>query len=769
MVAARSANQVADVAVASELGSLLYSYCSITGPRWRLEAVLRIHALVRRLGITVPRLDRELDALLARAVCPAGLRVPLTDLARRSESDGCGDAAAALFARSWIGSATHGVVTALRLGDRSAARAVRDRVLAASRVHAPMLDELLEWGYLRHSRVSVPFVASLTRVGSEALYRASAPLVAKLVDVVCATAQYERAPTIREIAARLSGRERAQARVQLCRLTLAARGPVAARREARAIRERSHRAAALRIVEGAPAPVSVPRHVEMLDGIEEGGYAIPSILPELRVHGAPSDEILTLAVARQVERLERRLTPATLPRVIHPGASPLERALHDEGVALSPDARRRRRVLIDAARATVRQALREPASVAVDVLDARLRTLVHLGGELATSSIANAIMQSPIGAHTARVVEAWCELDATRAGAYVIEHADELQETRRLLGGVELRGGLPLGFADAYRQAYDHAKEHSYVRRFIDAWRQHRGMEPDARALRWLAHQDVTLEPEELICRLDDAVTGSHLEHLRAVIADIDRELLVRPPRLWARLRSWASWTWHAHLTHARDVVAINPAIVERCAKRFRLESERLAVGDLGMACQTFDVEGATYRVRLLDKRRDLLTYLRFADVPVPSCYRSTARTWSWSDRDTIDAWGDPLTFCFHIEHGRGAVFGPIGFLFGSFAEVGERRAVVLNSLHVRPNTRALRFAILESIEQHFCRALGVQILGIANTHNGRGELPPAYEGRSVQLHRFRALRCPDVGDDICTAVNRWTSSSPMYWRSLDR
>lgn len=734
MVAARSASQVADVDVASELGPLLYLYCSLTNPRWRLEAVLRVHALTRRLAIVVPRLDRERAALLAKATCPEALRGPLSDLAIRSDGVSCSSIASALYARDWLGAARLGITAALELGDIAAARAVRTRVQAASRIQPRVLDTLIEWGYARRGVRPQPFVASLARRGVEEQFRPSASLVIALVDEICASAQRERAAAARALVARVPRGERGVARAHLCRLTLAFVGAEAADREARAIREKSHRHTALRLL----AP-SVTRRSE--EGLCFLGDAIA--------------------------RIVQRLTPLSLPRVLTPGASELERALYDEGVALSDAASRRRRVIVDAARATVRRALRQPERVARDILDARLRTLVHLGGQLASDAVANAITQSPISAYTERVLETLLDLDATRGTAYVLAHATELAHVVHLLYVAERCGGVPEGFAYAYSRAFERTKDHGVLRRFMDAWRAHRHMEPDARAMHWLAQQDPS-DPVALICSLDDEIAGTHVDHLRTVIGDLDRELLARPPRVWSQMKPWSDWKWRNHLEAARDHVVVNPAIVERCAKWLRLRPERLAIGDLGLPCTTLGIDGVTYRVRLLDKRHDLLTYLRFADVPVPSCYRSSARTWTWSGRDTIDAWGDPLTLCFHVERGSGNVFEACGFLFGSFAEVDGRRSVVFNSLHVRPNTAALRFAILENVERQL-RALGIGLLGIANVHNGRGELPRDYEERVVELVRFRALRCPDIGDDICCEVNERTSASSMYWRNLDR
>ena len=126
------------------------------------------------------------------------------------------------------------------------------------------------------------------------------------------------------------------------------------------------------------------------------------------------------------------------------------------------------------------------------------------------------------------------------------------------------------------------------------------------------------------------------------------------------------------------------------------------ASGDLvalgARALSTFTIAGEEYRLRLLDKRRDLLTYLRFADVSVDTCYRSDANDHAGKRKRTIEIWKDPLWFCLRIERSARGGFRPIGFTFGDFVDLDGRIGIVLSGLYMRPNVPAARLAIVRAI-----------------------------------------------------------------------
>ena len=171
-------------------------------------------------------------------------------------------------------------------------------------------------------------------------------------------------------------------------------------------------------------------------------------------------------------------------------------------------------------------------------------------------------------------------------------------------------------------------------------------------------------------------------------------------------------------------------------------------------------IDAGPFRVRLLDKRADILTYLRFADVPMRTCFHSRR-----SRTDTIWVWKDPLSFCFHVEQRDGA---PIGFVFGSSALADGAPAFVLNGLYLRTRDAGPRAAVLRAIE-HALAPTGVRRIGIACEHGGAGPLPADYAPRRVVLERLRALRVGGapvryIYDDIDTLTNAPEPIDHLYW-----
>ena len=83
MVAAQSADRAPDVSIASELGSLLHVHRSIRHPYWRLQALVRLAPLYDQFGLARDRLDREMRELAARV--GTGTRVVATPRQTPSE------------------------------------------------------------------------------------------------------------------------------------------------------------------------------------------------------------------------------------------------------------------------------------------------------------------------------------------------------------------------------------------------------------------------------------------------------------------------------------------------------------------------------------------------------------------------------------------------------------------------------------------------------------------------------------------------------------
>jgi hypothetical protein len=216
----------------------------------------------------------------------------------------------------------------------------------------------------------------------------------------------------------------------------------------------------------------------------------------------------------------------------------------------------------------------------------------------------------------------------------------------------------------------------------------------------------------------------------------------------------------------------VDATVVARCARLMGRSKELrwLMAGDLvslGVEREREVSAGGRLRVRLLQKRADLLAYLRFADVPAWSCYRSDSSFYSGTRDDTIAVWKDPLSYCFRIERIDGR---PWGFVFGGFAELeGGALAAVLNGLYLHSQQIDARAGVLRAIEGMMC-PLGVERIGIASRYGGEGPLPAEYRRNPVTGTRLRALsiageRVKSAYDDLSFRVNEPVMLD-LWWRS---
>jgi hypothetical protein len=272
------------------------------------------------------------------------------------------------------------------------------------------------------------------------------------------------------------------------------------------------------------------------------------------------------------------------------------------------------------------------------------------------------------------------------------------------------------------------------------------------------------------IATATDALDGEdHVAIAKRVVADpdtLENLAMATPSRIDPKMRPWRGSTARALLRHAlsNQVGTVVPSLVERIARRLQPATLQ--------PLEQLEVSGVRYRVRLLDKRRDLLTYLRFADVPARSCYRSDQAFYRSTTRTFVAAaWKDPLTLCFHIERERARAFQPCGFLFGSFADADGVLALIFNSLHVRPASAAVREQVLRAVER-IVAPFGIARIGIANQFGGRGPLPVDYVSREVALVRHRALAIggrlvTEIYDDIEHPANQPVRIDHLYWRTL--
>jgi hypothetical protein len=523
--------------------------------------------------------------------------------------------------------------------------------------------------------------------------------------------------------------------------------------------------------------------------------------------GRALDALAAVRTARRADLLARAGRDAVAPFALglagvldapmpRDGRAP-ERALFDEGLALSPVAPRRRRVLVDAARACVRAALAAPAAWPTATVEARVRTLVYLGArDVLERLITNAASG---GAHLAAAITGLAALDARAAAAVVLRGLPTLAaagvDVPMAVRMIESLGGVERGYATAFEQAWDALAKRrgalgaaAWLLDLETRYRAHAGAAPGTAILdrvsqRWWRADEVT--PAELVAELTSVdpvlLADDHVAVAEALVRDPDvlgRVVVARPPRVEARLWPWSDTQWHDVLRRAvgRSRSVIDPEVVEHCAGLLgrRDAVAALRSGDLarlGVATRTeLAVDGARFRLRLLDKRLDLLTYLRFADVAARSCFHSQEH--GWTERDRLDAWRDPLTFCLHVERIRHAAAEPRGFLFGGFAVVGGELRIVLNSLHVRPRSAAVRAAVLAAFERAVAVPLGIRRIGIANLHGGRGPLPADYVRADVALIRLRALAhggepLLETYDDIAFVVNSPVKADHLRWKTV--
>ncbi len=535
----------------------------------------------------------------------------------------------------------------------------------------------------------------------------------------------------------------------------------------------------------------------LLELMPRAGVEIEPALLSLQngVNAAALDAIRADSIAMRAQRLVQEPLPDATARglsaiaIANRDARSFERAHYDEALALSFAAPARRRVLITTAQACLRAALARPDEWDVDVVAARLRTLAHLGGGLATDAIRKALTTQPMHPTlTPLALDALCKLDGGAGASFVLARANELHaagsDVARVLQMLEQHAALPHGvwrdFAAARRAlAKQQIDPVPWIAELFVLL--HDRVDTLLRVLHGVStYTVIPTSPRALLADVDHVPRGlvarDHSTIARDLAADtslLEALLLARPATVDPKMKAWSTDEWRGLLKQAVDYATVHaPQVarfVRKIGRRHWYEALRNGnVAQLGVASTTtFQGRGTVYRLRLLDKRLDILTYLRFADVPARSCFRSD------SDyrlvHDTIEAWKDPLTICCHVERGEPAQ--PCGFFFGSFASVDDQPALVMNSLHVRPNDAALRIQVIDAFERAVCEPLAISRIGIANDHGGKGELPASYIMRPVTIMRFRALAqdgwpLARTYDDISDRLNEPVLVEELFWRS---
>ena len=486
-----------------------------------------------------------------------------------------------------------------------------------------------------------------------------------------------------------------------------------------------------------------------------------------------------------------------------------ERSILDEGLSWSPQSARRRRVILGACKHCLKMWLLHDAEIDSRALESRLRTLSNLGGTLPTESLLRLLekVQQPEKSNL-RAFNVLIALAPERAARMTFHHhLDFLFElsgaARGLLLTLEDHRALESGFSRAWGRFVGRIGRRFGRRRgviWLRQWLQSRTEQaPAVPTLLEIECCQKELEygwpttGDQLIARarqrLDQLLSLPPKSLPAALLEDpiaIKRLLWLSPSAgppssRWARESSWRE----AIETVRNRFGGVDERMVLDLGRRLKAPgarglSRRLLNGEHPAVNATRVVElepesEIRLRLRFLDKRRDLLTFLRFADC-VPCCFSSASSDYRVYGMDwwVLALWKDPLSFCFHIERNVDDTgWQPSGFVFGGFGlDDGDHVVILLNGIYLRQQSARWRALVLAGLEESLCRPLGVRQLAIANCHGGRGELPSGYRRRPSRITRLRALRFSSgpvsaIYDDISTEVNRLIFPNHLYWRVL--
>jgi hypothetical protein len=632
--------------------------------------------------------------------------------------------------------------------------------------------------------------------------------------------------------ARLDSRERARAMPYRCLVQFASLGGASARRAALAIAQRSLRERAIvSLVHAALARSDLAFALELLAHVRgaarERAYALVLAHPR---PGLPDSPPLTGDPLRDagerarwvVAQLRRAFAEDRASRFAHPafahgvrgetdeppaGSSwdpiSLERALFDEGLARSPRGAARRSVLVRAIKHALKREVLRPGTLDPAALSSRIRTLLTIGGPPVCDVLERVIEAARESSGALEVVlQALALVDADRAARWFArlqrfwpDRADLLRVTIAL----QRLGVFDPAFPERWRlhdlvaRGRTARQTASWLDRLLAAARARGLNRPDtllahafveAATARSEARRRIASEPDVFL-------SGMFLELSRQLALPPRRYLLrllrrphvlalagaLNPAVLTSRMEEWSLERTRSEL-HALDYEAgweVDADAVVRFARSLgSRDAQRRTTAFLDGYCPIDDarviaLDGGV-RIRWLDKRADLLSYVRFADV-VPCCLSSTSEDVPYH---VLLVWCDPLSFVCMIERVEQCVVRPIGSILGGFALVGDRHepAMVLNGIYLTRQADSLRCRILDAVEARLAAPLGVVSLGIAAMHGGKGALPDRYRASSVSLVRLRALRenddpMHDIFDDVSWSANLVDTVEHVYWHRL--
>lgn len=463
----------------------------------------------------------------------------------------------------------------------------------------------------------------------------------------------------------------------------------------------------------------------------------------------------------------------------------LARARYDEALALQADGHARRRVLARAVKATLALALREPESVSATTLRVRVRTLSHLGDAIAANVLRPFLAKVPSRwpSDVRQLIVAMSTGSAAAPPDFPTLSVAILTPT---VGRLSHQNRLPANthrawksLVRAVRSRLNDSDATHWLWEVLSTHQPFPSPETLHEVLSEVQHR-TTLTPysqilEEALAELD----GLAELPLMVLLAQLtERPMLLnrlrwhQPPLLADGVVTWDSKIWSDLLKYAPEVGVVAPEHIPTFTSTLQNGSpiaERLLAGRCPTTETVWSISEGT-RLRFLDKRNDLFTFLRFPDSAA-CCWRSS-RGYSNPVRERLlSLWMDPLSFCFLVEGTVKERWSPVGFVFGSFGVSQGKPIMLLNGLYLRRRSCSLRTDTLAQLEA-FGESLGLRWLVIANRHGGSGTLPTTYQSRYRPFQRLRALKqrgrlVSRTSDDIGNQLNSVVYAPHLYWRAL--
>ena len=481
------------------------------------------------------------------------------------------------------------------------------------------------------------------------------------------------------------------------------------------------------------------------------------------------------------------ISPAWIP---DEGRNPL-RAAYDEGLSHSSRAAGLRKRLLRASGAVLSRI--EPGSHP-QIVGSRIRLLQNYGGGAAAAQFQRALKHQTDPNNVKIILEGFVQMDprkAVRAFFKMIPLELDWPKLSSLLQFLEESGALPAGFQQKWQALMFRLQPHrDQAFRWPIALFAERpdlldqGTEVLAFLESRLKGRGIPRTPMDLLNDLEKQMSplfqGPRLELPATLLRDrqiLEAVIHLEPANPGSNACPWDSIKWAKMLKtiHRRDIELDVPTVVRQIAELRDPApglSHQLIQGSwpFGQAISIPQMSG--YRLRWLDKRKDLLTFLRLADS-VPCCFNSQSRYNIDGPKWIGLLWLDPLSFCFHLEQEQSGRWYTRGFVFGS---LGQREpcggTVFFNGLYLQKSNKYKRAAIFTALENGFAKPLGCRYMAMANVHGGNGWMPREYKKEVVWMRRARALRqkgrlMTHVYDDISFRTNVSIRGYELYWKEI--